>query len=240
MSIPEQQPEAPWIVTDQADGQPYQAVWANEIGGTTWRIGTGRGTDHLRVQPEHPEFDLRGELARLEWVGRHLPTPRPVAWGSDGELEWLRTRSLDGENAVSERNRARPEVVVPALGRGLRRFHDSLPVRDCPFAWDVADRLAALSTTDRPEVPRLRPQDLVVCHGDACSPNLLLGEDGECVGYADLGRLGVADRHADLAPAVLSLGWNYGPGWMLPFLKAYALPVDQERLAFYTWLWQAE
>ncbi|GAA1396043.1 aminoglycoside 3'-phosphotransferase [Luteococcus peritonei] len=217
-----------------------EAVWVNEIGGTTWRIGRGEAADYLKVQPEHREFDLRGELARLDWVAGLLPTPRVVSYGGDGELEWLRTRSLGGENAVSPTNRARPEVVVPALGRALRRLHDSLPVRDCPFTWDVDDRLASLSGTERRPVPAVARGDLVVCHGDACSPNFLLGPDAECVGYVDLGRLGLADRHADLAPAVLSLGWNYGPGWMLPFLKAYGHPVDQERLAFYTWLWQAE
>lgn len=239
MSIPSSPPEVPWIVSEEAAGAPVRAVWRNEIGGTTWQLG-GPDADYLKVQPGHPKFDLRGELARLDWVQPYLPTPRVVSYGGDGEMEWLRTRSLGGQNSVTEHNRARPEVVVPALGRALRRFHDVLPVRECPFAWEVEDRLASLATDEHPEVPPIRRQDLVVCHGDACSPNFLLGDDGECVGYVDLGRLGVADRHADLAPAVLSLGWNYGPGWMLTFLKAYGLPVDQQRLAFHSWLWQAE
>ena len=28
---------------------------------------------------------------------------------------------------------------------------------------------------------------LVVCHGDACAPNTLIGDDGACVGHVDLG-----------------------------------------------------
>jgi aminoglycoside phosphotransferase len=54
---------------------------------------------------------------------------------------------------------------------------------------------------------------LVVCHGDACAPNTLLGDDGCWSGHVDLGALGVADRWADLAIATWSTEWNYGPGW---------------------------
>lgn len=68
--------------------------------------------------------------------------------------------------------------------------------------------------------------DPVVCHGDACNPNFLLDEAGHCVGYVDLGRLGVGDRWADLAPALLSLGWDFGEGWEPAFLDAYGVERD--------------
>ncbi|SJN24748.1 phosphotransferase [Luteococcus japonicus] len=83
----------------------------------------------------------------------------------------------------------------------------------------------------------------MVCHGDACNPNFLIGDDGEVSGFVDLGRTGVADRHADLAPAVLSLGWNFGDGWTDTFLTAYCadgLTVDRDLLELYIRLWNAE
>ena len=83
------------------------------------------------------------------------------------------------------------------------------------------------------------PLDAVVCHGDACNPNFLLDESGRCVGYVDLGMLGVGDRWADLAPALLSLGWNYGDGWQPAFLEAYGTPPDAEKQEFYTWVWNS-
>ena len=80
----------------------------------------------------------------------------------------------------------------------------------------------------------------MVCHGDACNPNFLLDEAGRCVGYVDLGRLGVGDRWADLAPALLSLGWNFGEGWESAFLDGYGIAIDRTKQDFYTRLWEAE
>jgi kanamycin kinase len=81
--------------------------------------------------------------------------------------------------------------------------------------------------------------DAVVCHGDACNPNFLLDQTGHCVGYVDLGRLGVGDRWADLAPALLSLGWNFGEGWEPAFLDGYGIERDAAKQEFYTWVWNA-
>ena len=41
-------------------------------------------------------------------------------------------------------------------------------------------------------------EDLVVCHGDDCPPNMLL-QAGRVTGYVDLGELGAADRWWDVA-----------------------------------------
>ncbi|MEU6238273.1 phosphotransferase, partial [Kitasatospora sp. NPDC047058] len=78
----------------------------------------------------------------------------------------------------------------------------------------------------------------VVCHGDACAPNTLVGDDGRYSGHVDLGALGVADRWADLAIATWSTQWNYGPGWERPLLDAYGVARDEERIAYYRLLWE--
>jgi hypothetical protein len=82
---------------------------------------------------------------------------------------------------------------------------------------------------------------LVVCHGDACSPNTLIDDDGRCCGHVDFGDLGAADRWADLAVATLSLGWNYPGGvWDAEFFSAYGIEPDPTRMGYYRRLWQAE
>lgn len=77
----------------------------------------------------------------------------------------------------------------------------------------------------------------MVCHGDACTPNSLLYDDGSFAAHVDLGSLGVADRWADLAVATWSLGWDYGPGFDGILLDGYGIEPDPQRLTYYRLLY---
>ena len=224
-------------VADLADGRLVRPVWRNELGGITYRLGDG--ARYLKAQPDDTGWDVAAEVARLAWVGRFVPAPRTLAHGERDGLRWLLTAGLPGRSAVDPLWQARPAVAVPALGRALREFHDRVPAASCPFSWSVAERVARHGL-DPALVDDTPEPDAVVCHGDACNPNFLLGDDAALTGYVDLGGLGVADRWADLAPALLSLGWNYGPGWEECFLSGYRIEPDEAKRAFYTALWNAE
>lgn len=79
--------------------------------------------------------------------------------------------------------------------------------------------------------------DLVVCHGDLCLPNIVLDADSlEVVGFIDLGRLGVADRHADLSLLVANAQdtWPDHAGMLEESLApGYGRALDPERLRFH-------
>jgi len=150
-----------------------------------------------------------------------------------------------------------------AIGERLRALHDTLPIADCPLSWAADERvLDARRRADSGELDQARgcrdrnllgfadalafvadapPVDrLVVCHGDACAPNTLLGDDGQWVGHVDLGALGVGDRWADLAIATWSCDWNYGPGWQDTLLNAYGIDPDPIRTRYYRVLWDLD
>ncbi|WP_432521861.1 phosphotransferase [Kineococcus sp. SYSU DK006] len=230
---------------DGAPGRPGavgapEAVWVNQAGGSTFRVPVPGGAVFAKWAPAGAPLDLAAEEERLRWARSWTPVPQVLAAGRHASGSWLLTRGLPGENAVLAHWRARPHVAVPALGRGLRRLHEALPVRGCPFSWSVQQRLAA-AVGDVSGLRRPPPVDrLVVCHGDACSPNTLLDPaTGEACGHVDLSALGVADRWADLAVATMSVGWNYGPGWEDAFLDAYGVAPDPARTAYYRDLWNA-
>lgn len=227
----------PPLVARLAAGRPVEPVWRNGIGGVTFSIGDG--AEYVKYGPPHAEFDADAEFGRLRWVSAYVTAPKPIDHGPDEEFRWLRTRGIPGTSAVAGGWRQRPELVVPELGRALRRFHDRVPVHDCPWDWSIASRLAYRGLPDDALGP-WPDLDPVVCHGDACNPNFLLDADGGCVGYVDLGRLGVGDRWADLAPALLSLGWNFGDGFQDAFLDGYGIARDAAKQAFYADLWNAE
>lgn len=241
-----------------AGSHPVRPVWRNELGGLTFEITTSQGRRFAKWAPAGSGIDLTAEAARLRWAAPFTPVPAVVQTGADDTGAWLLTTGLPGRSAVSARWLAEPGTAAVAIGEGLRALHDRLPVADCPFSWQAEERVARVLRADRRSDPgrwhtdhaALSPQEaltriadpppvdkLVVCHGDACAPNTLIGADGTWAGHVDLGALGVADRWADLAVATWSLEWNYGPGWQPVLLAAYGIEPDAERIAYYRLLW---
>lgn len=254
--------DVPEFVTAYAAGRPVRAVWQNLSGGLTFQVGVGGARQFVKWTPAGSGRDLGAEVVRLRWAAEFIVVPRVIGEGSDGEGSWIVTAGLPGRSAVDDHWKRDPATAVRAIGAGLRTMHEQLPVADCPFEWsaqarlqkvkvragagridpaawrsdmqqvgDVGRALAVLA--DIPKVDRL-----VVCHGDACAPNTLIGDDGSCTGHVDLGALGVADRWADLAIATWSTQWNYGPGWEEPLLEAYGVEPDPERIRYYRLLWE--
>jgi kanamycin kinase len=260
-AAPEGPVEVPPVVGRLAAGAEIVPVWRNELGGLTFRLGEHRYVKWIASAPDAAgtdEIDLLAEADRLVWAGRYATVPEVVETGRDETGQWLVTRAIAGESAVSPRWLAEPQRAAEAIGRGLRRLHDALPVAGCPYTWSVEERLARFeervaagaSPEDwmpeyrglavdavREELHRVPPVDLVVCHGDACAPNTLLDEHGEVAGHVDLGRLGVADRWADLAVAAWSTVWNYGPGFEAAVYRGYGIRPDEERIRYYRLLW---
>ncbi|MGW5657169.1 aminoglycoside 3'-phosphotransferase [Streptomyces humi] len=254
--------ELPPAVVDLAAGRPTRAVWRNEVGGLTFQVGLGEQRWFVKWAPAGSGVDLAAEVTRLRWAARFTAVPHVLDEGADDTGSWIVTRGLPGSSAVDDRWKRDPGTAVRAVGAGLRALHDTLPVADCPFTWSAESRLEAVRS--RASAGRLDPaawsrdfrhlgtveralgvvadvppvDEFVVCHGDACAPNTLVGDDGTHTGHVDLGALGVADRWADLAVATWSTRWNYGPGWEDPLLEAYGVEPDRERTAYYRLLWE--
>jgi aminoglycoside phosphotransferase len=251
----------PEVVTEVAAGRPVRAVWQNELGGLTFQIGAGSARQFLKWTPPSSGIDLTDEVARLRWARPFIVVPEVLDQGADASGSWMLTAGLPGRSAVDDHWKRDPSTAVRAIGAGLRALHETLPVAECPFEWSASSRLERVRA--RAAAARIDPGDwhedlrrfgpasraldmladpppvdrLVVCHGDSCAPNTLIGDDGRCSGHVDLGRLGLADRWADLAIATWSTQWNYGPGWEEPLLEAYGIEPDPERTSYYRLLW---
>lgn len=230
-------PDGPVEVPDavRARVRDPEPVWRNMLGGLTFRDAE-RGC-YLKWNPAGSGVSLVAERDRLAWAIRFHPVPDVLEYVSDAAGELLVTRALDGDGAVTPRWLAEPRTAVRAIGEGLRALHDDLPLDGCPFDWSVGTRTRGRDASALGEPP---PVDhLVVCHGDPCAPNTIIGSEGRWAGHVDLGALGTADRWADLAVASMSLGWNYGDGWEPQFFDAYGIRPDADRIAFYRALWDA-
>lgn len=223
--------EVPATVARLAGRADVEAVWANQLGGVTFRAGDR----YVKWSPT----DLAPEAERLAWAAAWTSVPVVLDQGTDDGMSWLVTRAIPARSAVDGRWLDEPATAARAIGAGLRAMHDALPAADCPFDWSVAERVACAGAPDS-LVAEAPPVDvLVVCPGDACAPNTLLADDGTWAAHVDLGSLGTADRWADLAIAAWSTEWNYGPGFTALVYDAYGVEPDEERIAFYRRLWDA-
>ncbi|WP_167978970.1 aminoglycoside 3'-phosphotransferase [Lentzea indica] len=181
------------------------AVWSSEhegLSGDVWRVGS------CYVKRAGVE-----ERDRLLWLGEHFEVPSIKAFVDD----WLVLEDAGAPSLAA----VDPVLAGTVMGTVLRSLH-ALPVASCPFDARVPvmlekarrnveaglvdpddfddDNRGATPSELLERLVRSAPQDedLVVAHGDFCPPNVLLRPDGSTV-LIDVSRLGVSDRHRDIA-----------------------------------------
>jgi aminoglycoside 3'-phosphotransferase-2 len=235
----------------------YRATWALEgcSEASVFRLDApGQPALYLKTEPAAPLAELPGEAERLRWLAAAgIPCAPVLGWIEEAGQYWLLLKALPGRNL--EDAAMKPAARVRLMAAALRRLH-ALDSTSCPFDHRAALRIlhaearlqAGLVDEDdlddahRGLAPnalfaRLQAQapaheDVVVTHGDACLPNLIVGE-GAVTGWIDCGRLGVADRWQDLALATRDIGEVLGAEWAAVFLREYGAQPDLERAAFY-------
>jgi kanamycin kinase len=165
--------------------------------GTVWRMAGESGAVYVKRAAA-----LAGERDRLEWLHGRWPVPELVGFFHASGDDWLLTREIAGTPLYHHSLGWEPPRVARLLGETLRVVH-ATDATGCPFG--VAKR------------------GNVLIHGDYCLPNILVS-DGLLSGLIDVGGAGLGDPRQDLAAAVWSLQYNFGPGHAREFLDAYGAP----------------
>ncbi|XDY82288.1 APH(3') family aminoglycoside O-phosphotransferase [Stenotrophomonas rhizophila] len=221
-----------------------QAIGASRA--DVFRAHGGDGPDvFLKREPADDPFgELQDEVARLRWLqGQGVEAAQVLDTHDDANGRWLLMRAVPGRDLASSPDLA-PLQVVHLMADALQALH-RLPTDRCPFDHRLPHRLAAArarmgaGVVDAEDFDDARAgqtvqqvfaalltsvptrADLVVTHGDACLPNLMAAQ-GRFTGFIDCGRLGVADRHQDLALAARSIASNLGDSGLRPSLRATA------------------
>ncbi|MCG5119200.1 APH(3'') family aminoglycoside O-phosphotransferase [Streptomyces sp. T7(2022)] len=248
-----------------AKGGGWSPVTAGESGADVFR--SADGARYAKCVGPEGAAELAEERDRAAWLrGQGLPGPRVLDWRAWEAGACLVTGAVPGvpaDQVPAEELAAAWGRIADAV----RRLHE-VPVSACPFgrrldamvavAREVVARDAVnpefLSDEQRgtpgPELldrltgqlgPRREQEaaDLVVCHGDLCLPNIVLDPKTlDVSGFIDLGRLGVADRHADLALLLANARETWpdeerARGADAAFAERYGLAPDPDRLRFY-------
>ena len=111
----------------------WEVAWQHIPDIVTYRLTHGsEGIRYLKVAAVGFFPRLESEAERMRWAMSYLPVPEVAEHGSDGDAQWLVTRSLPGRDATHPFWSADPAGLVRILARGLRIFHEA-PVEACPF-----------------------------------------------------------------------------------------------------------
>lgn len=232
----------------------WERVTLGQSGAGVWR--STKYVVKVQERGGSPVTTLQQERERLRWFQGRVPVPQVVGYEVTPEHEYLAMTRLPGIPLSDPDATLHPERVVTLLARALRELH-ALPIRECPFRMtlDVTLRLAReqvqagnvdesdfdeervgrTATSVFNELVRTRPaaEDLVVTHGDPCLPNMILN-GGLIEGLIDVGRAGIADRHADVALAWRSTRSNLGAEWGELLLDGYGRDlIDPEKIRYY-------
>lgn len=209
---------------------------------------------------------LTAERDRMSWARqRGVPVPAVLDWAATGGGgAYLISSAVEGVPA-DQLPESALRAAWPSVVASVRALH-GIPVRACPYRRDLDTMLAlarAVVTADAVNPDFLRDEDkaipatellqrvehevvlrrqqeavdVAVCHGDLCLPNILVDPDTPTfTGFIDLGRLGVADRHADLALLLANTAEVF-PGLAdeaaAGLTPGYPYRVDLDRLRFY-------
>lgn len=246
----------------------WTPVTTGESGAAVFRSADGtRYAKHVPATDPAGTAALAAERDRAAWLtGRGIGGPRVLDWHSDGTGARLVTAAVPGVPA-DRLPPADLRACWSRIAEAVRALH-ALPAADCPYRRDLDDVMAtardvvargAVNPEFLPEeqqdtpaaelLARLEPQlpgrrkqaadDTVVCHGDLTLPNIVLDPGTlDVAGFVDLGRLGLADRHADLALLLA----NSRETWPdetearardAAFAEHYGTAPDPDRLRFY-------
>lgn len=247
------------------DAGGWEPVSGGESGASIFVDG-GQGR-FAKVVSSDQVADLAAERDRSVWLNHTgIPCAQVVDWHESDAGACLVTQVVQGVPAseldAPALRRAWPSVV------GVVRALHRLAVDRCPFDRSLGQMMplaeasvaegrvvveflpVALQRTApsrileqiKAELPMRLAQEragLVVCHGDLCLPNILVGPaTGQVRGLIDLGRLGKADPYGDIALLIATARETWSDEAMArraeeEFAKVYGMELDPERLDFY-------
>lgn len=240
----------------QLRGYEREPVTTGQSTSMVYRLTSPAGPPlFLKVATGVDADERYAEHERLRWLAGRVPVPSVVGFAVTDGTAYLLTEGLPGIDAAEAPAHLWRRVTT-AFATALRELH-AIDPSQCPFdrtldqvlplarARAVAGRVdeadfdaerrgqTAIALLGPLYAERPGSEDIVVTHGDACLPNVVV-DGGSFSGFVDCGRCGRADRYQDLALAVRSITHNFGASFATAFFDAYGIErVDTAKVAYY-------
>lgn len=202
------------------------------------------------------------EARNFTWLGQYTLVPKIYATGKIDTYYYVIMEKLPGVMMQEAFHTCKPKEIVIQYATLLKQFH-SIDGHGLPYNHTVKDKMAVAKKNVEEHLVReqyferelkhlsakevyktmlayYKEEDLVLCHGDFCFPNIIIN-NGELAGYIDIMGIGICDRYLDIAIAIRSLRYNFEAHNLVftkaneqLFLDIYGIKeVDNEKLVFY-------
>lgn len=242
-------------IEHHVSGETLEEVNRGKTSARVFKVGNDRYLKIQAIDLSPGAESLHDEKLSMDWLKKtQIPIPAVLEYVSQDGYEFLLMTALEGQSASEYRA---DTDILREYGRAIRDFHDSLSITQCGFDRSV-NKLIELcqvrvlsglvdehdfdqerkGLTARDVLAHLESiaptkEDLVVCHGDYCMPNLILNSDPSLSGFIDLGRFGVSDRHRDLAIASRDVVHRFGEERLDDFYASYGMQPNPDLVHFY-------
>lgn len=212
---------------------------------------------HIKISPAEDAVNVKTEATKISWAKDKLPVPsRALAVAFPG-VSLLLTRTLNGRPSFEQVDIFKPDKLVDYLLEAGRKFravspdYCSFEAPEWTFETGIVKNLGKLATNKQkhrelhPDFSELTLNELkdivdagpqgrgdILCHGDWCMPNVLLGSDGQLTGIVDLGGMHIGNENLD--PAIMSwtIRANMGENWEDQYLSSYNLKKDDQSISY--------
>lgn len=174
----------------------------------------------LKVQAQTEETDYESRI--LSWLSGKIPSPKLLAYGLENGKAYTLMEKIEGKMLCNKEYLNDSRRLLKLAAEGLKML------------WQV-------DITDFPG-KRNEGNDLVLCHGDYCLPNILIKDDA-ISGFIDLSNVCVDDRWRDITICIRSIernlngcysgGIKYGAMDLNYFLSELGIEMNEEKMNYY-------
>lgn len=207
-------------------------------------------------------FDVIEEAKNFEWLQQYTKVPKIYDTGCIENYYYIIMEKLPGIMFQELFTTVSLKEIVIQYAKLLKEFH-TIDYKGLPYNHDLQYKLKVVkenivTNKVRPqyferELQHLdsqtmyqkmleyqREEDLVLCHGDFCFPNIIMNNN-QLSGYVDIMGIGICDRYLDVSIAMRSLRYNFElykhvftKEYQTLFLDTYGIKeVEQDKLIFY-------
>ncbi len=200
--------------------------------------------------------NLTSEYEKLKWLDGKLNVPKIVLYDYTDDIEYLITKSIDGEMVCSEYYLNNPRVGIKVIADAFKQIN-KVNIENCPFNVSIDYKLSLVENNVKNNLIHLENlkeetlkkfgsleniikflkdnkfyDECCFSHGDTSLPNIF-ASGNEFTGFIDVGECGIADKWFDLAICEKSIRRNYGEQYIPRFYEELNIIPDRDKIDYY-------